>query len=216
MFLVGCILYTVGSALATLFSFSVAGIYSFVFVALSTAVVALPVIGVWKIYRASINRQATDGILGALTLFKISAIITIVLISIALLLGLVLVVSIRSEFDAVDHAIASGLGMFFMTFLVMVMVVGVVMFILAIPLYFIPLFRILKSIREGIAHNAVDNLRGVGVFTVVSFILLGFAILGSLFSFDITTPVLLANSVGMLLLIISLRKFANDLRDKKG
>jgi len=167
LFLAGVILFTIGNALSSIIYF---GLAFFIPLILS----ALPIVGFWLVYAASKRPQKPEKTLAALTLFKIHTIINLVM----LCLGIVFIVlislaaSFLSEPLGVDPAPA---------FPILFAVVSLML--LVIPLYYVPVLKILESIRQNIVNNTFNRIRGVAPFTVITFIACGLGILGIIVAF---------------------------------
>ena len=167
MFLNGCILYTTGALLGFLLVFTPGSIITLPFL-------ALPIIGIWKIYHASIKAENVTGFLSGITLLRIITIILLVFLSI--MLGLVAITFLIGLVES----LAAGDTFFFFGFLVLGGIFTVI-FWAFIRFYFVALLRAFKSIREGLMQKTTDEIRGVGSFVVISYIILGIFILGNLY-----------------------------------
>ena len=169
LFLTGIILFTVGTALTSIITFSFLSI-------LSMALVALPIIGFWLMYAASKNPSEPEKTLPALTLFKVHTIITLVLVCIGAglvtIVGIILTVAFGAEFGG-GIAVATLIG-----FLV---VAGI--FALFIVFYFVAILKILKDIRRNIIENVFKPIRGVTSFTIFTFVMIGLGFIGILIGF---------------------------------
>ena len=86
-FLVGIILFSVGSLLAVVMSFSVFSIITIAFL-------LLPIIGFWFMYASSKTPGIADRAITAVTLFKVSVIIDLVILSVAAIIFVIVSVLI--------------------------------------------------------------------------------------------------------------------------
>jgi len=225
LFLFGCILYTSGGVISV---FLVP--LSFINI-ISIPLVALPVIGVWMMYITSVRKASTDGVLRALTLFKIPAVVTLVIFCI--LLGLMAIGMLFSLFSS------------FLAFLIFGIGGGI--FFLIVKFYSLALLNVIKSIRDCIVFERMREITGVKTFVIISYIMIGFELLRNIIGLFWNPPIDavaqnaaelaggfgemaseaisfggaqglvallgLVNSMGMLLLIIALRKFTKDVYD---
>ena len=166
IFFLGFILYAVGNILSILINFSAFSIFSL-------GILALPVIGLWMLYNAVKSPYPAAGLLTSMTLFKVAAIIGLVLLCI--LLGLVALFGL---------GVIAGFGYFMggEIGLLILLIFGVIVtgFVLWIKFYYIALLNVLKSIREGIMYGGVAEIKGAGSFVVLSFISIGLSIIGNL------------------------------------
>lgn len=225
MFLIGCILYTIGSIVSIfLTSLSVINV-------ISIPLVVLPVIGVWLMYITSVKKISSNGVLWALTLFKIPAVIT--LVAFCILLGLTAIGMLFSLFNSFGAFLIFGIG-------------GGIFFLL-VKFYSLALLKIIKSIRNCIVYNPTREIISVGTFVVISCIMIGFDVVLNLIGLfaspaintvtqnatelaggfgEIASDAIpfigvhglgallrIASAIGMLLLIIALRKFSKDVYD---
>ena len=235
-FFMGAILYTVGSILSLLLSFSFANIFSI-------ALLALPIVGVWMVYNASTKPKVPEATLTALTLFKVATIIG--LVSFAIGLGIIIIAAIIiAVIIAIGNTYAPVLSI-----VLGVLVITGATFALCIAFYYVALLRVFKSIRNGILDNTCRKIRGVTSFSILSYIGIGLGILTNIALFGsrnhvnnfihdiilglnlgpefydvidivedmaIISPasvlLSLASSIGMLMLIFTLNKFANSIR----
>jgi len=236
-FFTGYVFFAIGSLLSIALSFAELGtglptVYlgvSIFFLVIISAFSVVPIIGLWKIYNAC-NKQddnSVEGILGGLTLLKIIVMVLNVLMwIITVLFGIAAIVML---FSSVVEFIALAMVTVFM--------------LLIIKFYFFAFFRIVYSVRRGIQTGKLDKVEGAGSYTILSFIAIAFGLLVSVismvsgplddvyrdgigsefdeffaalapagFSFAMVSSLL--SSVGLVLLIIVLRKFAAEIRTK--
>jgi hypothetical protein len=166
LFLTGIILFSAGTLFTIFASFSALSI-------ISLLLAALPITGFWLIFAASKSPRLPEKTLPALTLFKIYTIFWLVvvgLVALAFLIFFGLAFIGLAEFGG-GGELAVLLIMFFLT---------AVVFAVIIAFYYVPILRIIGSIRRNILHNAMEPLRGVLPFTVVAIILVSLGILGAL------------------------------------
>jgi len=170
MFLTGCILCSVG-ILGLFFNFSFGTIFTI-------AIAVLPVIGVWMVYAASKSPVAPVGTFPGLTLFKVSTIIGLVLLCIGLggvvLGGIALLIG-----GAFLNELIGGSGGI-MVVIVLALLIIIAIFIVWIKFYYMSLLSVLKSIKDGVMGGSVSEIKGFTPFMILSFISIGFGILGDL------------------------------------
>ncbi|MCL2376429.1 MAG: hypothetical protein FWC76_03430 [Defluviitaleaceae bacterium] len=157
LFLTGIILFTIGTTLSTIISWTLLA-----FIPLALA--ALPIIGFWLIYASSKNAEKPEKVLTALTLFKVHTIITLVLM--CLLAMLITLLSLATYFGGAGTSADLAFSLF----------AALIMFSL-IPLYYVSILNIIKSIRQNIINNTFNPIRGVLPFTIITFIYVGFFVL---------------------------------------
>jgi len=169
LFLVGIILFTAGNALTSIIAFSFLSIFQM-------ALLALPIIGFWLIYAASKTPSEPEKTLPALTLFRVHTIISLVLLCIVAglfaLVALILSVALGAEFGG--GAAVGALVLF-------LIVAGIIA--LFIVFYFVAILKIIKDIRRNIIENVFKPIRGVTSFTVFTYIMIGFGLLGTIIGF---------------------------------
>jgi len=224
MFFIGSILYSAG-VLSLLLNFSL-----FAIVQLITAV--LSVIGVWMVYSASKSPKTPESSLVGLTLFKVAAIIGLVIFCISL---------VPVIFSGWEMLISDDWGgaLIALSFIAFAIIIALFVF------YYVALFNVLKSIREGVNNNNVREIKSCGSFVILSFISIGLRIIQDLIflsmraamdammfellreipseyrglvssllpNFD-TLPILLslASSVGLIILVVTLKQFADSIK----
>lgn len=157
MFLAGIILFSIGTVVSTLVTWTLLA-----FIPLALA--ALPITGLWLIYAESKSPQNHERILTALKLFRIHTIINLVLLCLlaALMLGLSLLSSFLSA-ELGAELILSIIPSLFFTLIILSL----------IPLYYVPILNIIKSIEQNIINGTFNPIRGVLPFTIVTFIYVG-------------------------------------------
>ncbi len=164
LFLVACILSTLGAAFTIIFS----GL------AATSAIGLLPsilfIIGVWMFYTASKN--GTSSLTKGITLIKSSTIITIVALFLAVAVTLIILLIINA-------AVGSIAGSNEATSIILAVIIALCI-VLAFPIvaYFI-ILKALNSIKKTIETNTVV-LNGVSFLTVMLYITSILGILGSL------------------------------------
>jgi len=166
LFLVGIILFTAGTLLTLIASFSIFTIFPLL-------LAALPITGFWLIFAASKSPKLPEKTLPALTLFKVYAIIGLVIVGLGALITL-----IGFVFAFIGVGAAGGGAGFVAVFLAFLLVAAI--FVVAILFYYVAIIRVLNSIRDNITHNTMNPLRGVTPLTVVIIIITAFGLLGSL------------------------------------
>jgi len=157
LFWVGCIMYTIGGVLGILTTLSFATIISMWFV-------IVPVIAVWKIYTTSTGKAPIEGILSSLKMFKVITMIPVVFLWIAVAI----------------IAIAAVAFIFIEPVVFVAFAVAILILLAYIKFYYFALFKIINSIRSGIATGHVARIEGTGAFTVLSFIIIGLGLLGNI------------------------------------
>ena len=170
--MIGILLFTLGSLIPHFLSFNG---YSIVTLILQ----ALPIIGFWLIFAASKSRKLPEKTLPALTLFKVSVIINLVVMCLVFLLLLLVSVlmivggsMIRSYID-IDIVTSVGIILLVITAVVLTFVL----------IYFSAILRVLNGIRRNIIGNIIKPIRGVNTFSVFIYIFIGISILSALVSF---------------------------------
>ena len=217
---------------------------------------ALPIIGLFMLYAAARNSKLPERSLTALTLFQVFAIASLVLVGLLILvvIGLVaLALIVRAVaapgFGGAETALFAILGgILFVIFAI------VITFLI---LYYKSLLQLLGGIKKNIKFNTFAPIRGVTMFSVLSYISIGLGILGAIgtaaisgfmqvffddmmrqvmqempyymqsefyYALDAVGFVLspgfialsmlvsLATYAGMIVLIVTLNKFANELK----
>jgi hypothetical protein len=165
LFFAGTLLFSAGSILSVLLAFNMFSIFTL-------GMLALPIIGLLFIYVDSKNKMMTEKTLTALTLVKAHTIIQLVIFCFIMglvMLGLLILTLVL--------AFAGPVFAFVMAF---VLAVTVAIFVCFLMFYYIALLRVIKSIREGLMTDRFVPLRGVTPFIVVSGIIIGFTLIGSL------------------------------------
>jgi MFS family permease len=176
LFLTGIILYSLGSLLGVFASLNSSSIFAF-------AVVSLPIVGLWLMYAASKSPWLPNKTQPAITLFKISAIITFVgeciMVFILVIVAIVLIIV----------GIAAGYDSYSSYESVLINVIAIVLLISAIValvisiIYFKSILRLLAGIKSGMQGNPVYELPGIRTYTVLTCIMIGAVLLGTIISF---------------------------------
>ena len=172
LFLLGIVLFTLGSLAPHFISFNIYGI-------LTLILQALPIIGFWLVFAASRSPKLPEKTLPALTLFKISVIITFVAFCLVALLLLILSIVAMATGSALGFSIATILG------IVLLIITAIVL--LFVIIYYSSVLRVINGIRRHIIGNIMEPLRGANTFSILTFIFIGISILSvilSLFSFS--------------------------------
>jgi len=213
-FVLGCALITVG----TIGSFLAYVTWQTV---LGTAIAMIHITALWIIVAESLLSSFHIKTLFALSMFRLSAKLSIVVISIGLgtaMLGLL-------------FSFMNGL-----LFLIFFAVIGGIGYVI-IKYYLLALLKVLDSIRDRLEADKLNDLTGLGSFLVMSYVIIGISIISILLLFIIpnyseaifvwdydyqtfvqevvfvdTNPgwealFTVANSVGMLLCLRTLKKF---------
>ena len=183
-FLIGIILYTAGTVTTHVLSWS--SMLSIIALALA----ALPIIGLWLVFSAAKSSGVHGKALPALTLFKVHTIIVLVLVCLIVLLMIIGSIGVMVGIGAVDYVsdyivmesftknilIGVGIAMF----------IGIAISILIIVLYYRSLLRIIGDTRTGLIYDIMKPLRGAGVFSVLTYIGVGFSIISSIWMMTFT------------------------------
>ncbi|MCL2662161.1 MAG: hypothetical protein FWE83_02375 [Oscillospiraceae bacterium] len=164
LFMVAIILFSAGGILEIFMSFDVFSIFSM-------GILALPVTGFWLIFVASKQPKLPEKTITSLKLFKVSIIIQLVVICIVALVVIIAAIIL--------FAAASSLGGGFMAVgLVSLLVAGgMVTFII---IYFKAVLQMLAGLSHGIMYNTFNPLPGIKTFTILTYIMVGFNVLGAL------------------------------------
>ncbi|MDR2570185.1 MAG: hypothetical protein LBD23_07790 [Oscillospiraceae bacterium] len=177
LFLIGIILFSVGALLNVFASFSVMSVFTLI-------LYALPITGFWLIYASSKTPRLPEKVLPSLTLFKVSVIIELtVMCLVSLAFVIVFFILVRNATGLTGLAI-------FILFVSCVLVVY-------IYFYYRAILNILKDIKTGINSNCMTPLRDVKLFTIITYITVGFSALFSLVT--IVAITFIRNMVGDLL-----------------
>ncbi|MCL2573455.1 MAG: hypothetical protein FWE34_02755 [Defluviitaleaceae bacterium] len=191
-FIFGCLLITLANIAGVLYGFSWLGMIDLAFA-------AVHIIALWLIIfeARGTNKFYYSKTLVALSMFKISAVLSLVLFSISFgLIGLALL-----------FAMLRGIA-----FLLLIAIVGGIGYVL-IRHYFLALFKVLNGIRARITTNQFVPLEGLGSFLFISYILIGLSIAESIVGiFGIGGPLSLGilftitNGFGMILCLRVLKR----------
>jgi hypothetical protein len=167
--MVAIILFSAGGILEIFMNFNVWSIFALGFL-------ALPVTGFWLIFVASKQPKLPEKTSTSLKLFKVSIIIDLVVICLVAL-GVIIVAiilfgasSALSSYDAGGALMAVGL-------VALLIAGGMVTFII---IYFKAVLQMLSGISNGIAYNSFNPLPGIKTFTILTYIMVGFSVLGAL------------------------------------
>ena len=163
LFLVGICLFTAGGLIPIFMNFHVWSIFDM-------GILALPVTGFFLIFAASKMPKLPEKTLTALKLFKVSIIITLVVVSLVALLGLIvglIIFTLASEI---------GGGATLVGLIALLVAAGAVVFII---IYFKAVLKILTALRNGITYNSFAPIPELGRFTILTYIMVGFAVLSS-------------------------------------
>ena len=167
-FLIGILLFTAGNLMGVFVAF---GFFSII----SLLLMALPITGFWLIYAASRSPSYPDKSLTALTLFKISVIIGLVVVS---LIGVGLLIFFIWLFSTFGFALVAdifaevpGFALLFLAIFI-----GIILFVIY---YFKSLLTVLSDLRNGLQGRLHDKVRNVGLFTALMGIIVGFSIIYS-------------------------------------
>ena len=177
LFLIAIVLITLGTLANIFMTFSWFSIFTLLFA-------ALPLTAFWLLYGAAKSAKSTKSTLASMTLFKVEAIIGLVLLSI-----LILAMLIIGFFIVIGVAIADYMGAFAVAYFagadfvwVFVAVYFVLFAVLTtyIIMYYVSFLKMVNGIRDGIRYNRFVKIRGVKMFTVLTCIAVGIGALYSL------------------------------------
>lgn len=159
-FILGCLLITVGSVSSIFFEFTLMNL-------LGLAFAMVHIVGLWLIVFDAFSSGDTYSMtLKALTLFKVSAVLTMILLIIVF--GLAGITLLFATFSGI-------------VFLFIFAVVGGIAYVV-IKYYYLALFKVLNSIRERIySGKNYLTLDGLGSFLTLSYIAIGLSIVMVLF-----------------------------------
>ena len=171
LFLTGIILFSIGSIMASIFALNIFAIPALL-------LTSLPVIGLWLIYTAAKNPQIPEKTLPALTLFKVHAIASMVFIIVSMV-GVFALLFFLFNFMALAFG-AEDIMIIFNIILIVSAVIAAVIIGLFIAFYYVPILKIIKSIRHNIENNTFSPIRGVLALTIMASISVLAAALSSL------------------------------------
>ena len=164
-FLVGVILFTVGSVFSLFINFTVFNI-------ISLLLLSLPVIAGFLIYAASTSPRLPEKILPAMTLYKVSTIIELVLYCIVMAVVIIALIILSAAGGFYDAALGAVIVV------IALLVIGI--FVLFLVLYYVSILRIVNGIKNGIMSNMFAPLRGVTPLMVIVVIMAAFSLIGSI------------------------------------
>jgi hypothetical protein len=168
LFLVAIIFFTLGGTISVINTFSV---FNLIF--LGPVITVLSIIGFWMVFSAS--RDTALRLLPALTLFKVAAIMALVIFCIAM--GLIMLALLIVSIAALAYEPVAGV------IVLLGMLIIVAAFVVMLVFYYIALLRMIKGFRNNIIYNDFSPIRGVVPFTVMTVIGLVIAFLGMVFVF---------------------------------
>jgi hypothetical protein len=164
IFMVAIILFSAGGILSEFMSFSVWSVFSLGFL-------ALPVTGFWMIFVASKQPKLPEKTTTSLKLFRVSIIIELVFICLAALIVVIVAIVIFGAGSQLGGgAMAVGL-------IALLVAGGMVTFII---IYFKAVLQMLGGLNHGVTYNTFNPLPGIKTFTILTYIMVGFSVLGAL------------------------------------
>ena len=164
IFMIAIILFSAGALMTRFLSFTVWTIFDL-------AIVGLPIAGFWVIFAASKMPKMPEKSLVALTLFKVSIIITLVFTGLAALAAVIVaIITFLAASQIGGQAIAIGL-------IAILVAGGMVTFIV---IYFKAVLTMLGGIRNGLMTNGFVPLPEIKTFTILTYIMVGFSVLGAI------------------------------------
>jgi len=173
LFLAGIILFTIGivlNAISTLEPLTIIG---------SLAFNSLIIVALFIIYSACKSPKIPEKTLTALTLIKVYIIITLVILGLALLVlfgagvMFLFIPGSNSYFGSSDKIALVAIGIF-----IIVCAVGLALFSI---FYYRSILQIVASIKKNMLENTLIPLKGVGVFTVLTYIMIAVTLVLSFF-----------------------------------
>ena len=170
LFLIGICLFTAGhvfSAFTNLFAGNWLGF-------LVALLLALPITAFWLIFASSKVPKLPEKTLPALTCFKVYVIINFVIMCI---LALILLIAGALLFMA-GADMRFGATTLYLLGVVCVIAAGVIVTIHV--LYLRAILGVLDSIRQSFYSNIMAPLKGIGTFTVLTYISVGLTVFGSI------------------------------------
>ena len=167
LFMVAIIMFSAGAIVNLFMNF---GWMSILF---DLPMVGLAIAGFWVIFVASKIPKQPEKSLIALTLFKASIIIQLVLVSLAALVVVIAAVIIFAAASYIGgQAVAYGL-------IGILLAGGLVTFIV---IYFKAVLTTLSGLRNGLMTNGFVTLPGIKTFSILTYIMVGFAVIGAIFT----------------------------------
>jgi hypothetical protein len=136
-------------------------------------ITVLSIIGFWMVFSAS--RDTALRLLPALTLFKVAAIMALVIFCIAM--GLIMLALLIVSIAALAYEPVAGVVV------LIIMLIAVAIFVIMLVFYYIAMLRIIKGFRNNIIYNDFSPIRGVVPFTVMTVIGFVIAFIGLVFMF---------------------------------
>lgn len=192
-FIIGTVMMTIGIAGNVI-------IYPNTLTFLSAAFAALHIIPLWLMVIESFSPNKYDKTLRALSMFKVSGVLSLIFVALYLA-------------SAFLGSLFGGIRSVFLLLILFGMLAGIAYVV--IKLYFLALFKVLKSIRERIYTQKYSSIDGKNSFLVTSAIMIAFVLGISLYILlneRIEIPALpvmfiIVNTIGMILCLLVLRKF---------
>ena len=167
LFMVAIIMFSAGALVNMFMSFS------WMSILFDLPMVGLAIAGFWVIFVASKMPKQPEKSLIALTLFKASIIVQLVIVSLAALLVVIAAVLIFVAASYIGgQAYAYG-------FIGLLVAGGLVTFIV---IYFKAVLTTLTGLRHGLMSNGFVTLPGIKTFSILTYIMVGFAVLGAIIS----------------------------------
>ena len=231
LFLVAACLYTFASIVTFFLTLSWASIFT-------AALMVMPIIGVWFMFVAAKMPGHPEKTFTSMTLFKVTAMITFVLLCIGFGVGIIALIIAAIAGGNLAGMFGVGGGFVGLIIFAILLVIGGLILVI---LYYTSMFKVINSIRMGMSTGHCRELEGGGFFIVYSFISIGFTYLYAILSMALIGFIsnllddllfgfgsLLFNpgvvvfqafmtiisSTGMLLFIIVLLKFKDSLRQQ--
>ncbi|MDR0326168.1 MAG: zinc ribbon domain-containing protein [Oscillospiraceae bacterium] len=172
LFLVGIILFSAGHLFSAFMNFNIQNIFNLM-------LLALPITGFWLIFAASKTPAMPEKTLPALTLFKVYVIINLVIMCLYALLCLIASIAlfyvageVGNSYYSSGQGVLAGIG-----FVGLLITGGIVTFSI---IYFRATLKVVGGIRNGIERNTFDAIPDISVFSILSYIGIGFSVLNGL------------------------------------
>ena len=150
LFFIGIILFSAGAIFDLLIGFETVNL-------LNLLILALPITAMWLIFASSKLPKLPEKSLPAITLFKVATIIALVKAGIIAIVSLLLFIALITE--SIVHAI-----------ILLLALAGIIVFII---LFFVPLFKLIKNLTNGIIYGQSYGLGNLKVFNVFVYIWVG-------------------------------------------
>ena len=170
MFLIGIILFSAGQLFSIFANFGLGSLFSLI-------ILAIPVTGFWLIFASAKMPKLPEKTLVSLTLFKVSAIISLV---VSCITGLVFLIFSIVMFAATGGFSYIGISAGILGLFGFILLVASGATVVIAILYFKSIIQILAGIKAGIEHNHFAPLPKIKFFTLLTYITVGLSVLGTI------------------------------------